>query len=202
MDLFINIEFLIYLYKKRKKMKKLFEIDENEKRRILEMHENATKRNYLMEQPVTPPPAQPENTTGAEVYGTQTIDKVKDAESLNKFYDWGGVGINGKTPNMAYRVGFTNIKTAEELQANSDARAAIEKVYQNLKMVVQKYTLSELCGNPTAKEGIDRQSLAIATNRAKDLGWCGTKTSSKPSKSEIRQKVDDPAKFQADRSKA
>lgn len=31
-------------------MKKLFEIEENEKKRILEMHENATKRNYLMEQ--------------------------------------------------------------------------------------------------------------------------------------------------------
>lgn len=31
-------------------MKQLFKIDESEKRRILEMHENATKRNYLMEQ--------------------------------------------------------------------------------------------------------------------------------------------------------
>ena len=31
-------------------MKRLFEIDENEKRRILEMHENATKNLYLMEQ--------------------------------------------------------------------------------------------------------------------------------------------------------
>lgn len=30
-------------------MKQLFKIDESEKRRILEMHENATKRNYLME---------------------------------------------------------------------------------------------------------------------------------------------------------
>ena len=31
-------------------MKQLFKIEESEKRRILEMHENATKRNYLMEQ--------------------------------------------------------------------------------------------------------------------------------------------------------
>ena len=31
-------------------MKKLFEIDENEKKRILEMHENATKNLYLSEQ--------------------------------------------------------------------------------------------------------------------------------------------------------
>lgn len=33
-------------------MKKLFEIDESEKRRIIEMHLNATKRNYLTEQVV------------------------------------------------------------------------------------------------------------------------------------------------------
>ena len=30
-------------------MKQLFKIDESEKRRILEMHENATRKNYLME---------------------------------------------------------------------------------------------------------------------------------------------------------
>lgn len=35
-------------------MKQLFKIDESEKRRILEMHENATKRNYLMEQGTKP----------------------------------------------------------------------------------------------------------------------------------------------------
>ena len=48
-------------------MKKLFEIDENEKKRILEMHENATKKNYLSEQPTpstTPPPSQPGTATG------------------------------------------------------------------------------------------------------------------------------------------
>ena len=31
-------------------MRQLFKIDESEKKRILEMHENATKKNYLMEQ--------------------------------------------------------------------------------------------------------------------------------------------------------
>jgi len=39
-----------YLYKKIKSMRQLFKIDESEKKRILEMHENATKKNYLMEQ--------------------------------------------------------------------------------------------------------------------------------------------------------
>jgi hypothetical protein len=190
-------------------MRKLFEIDENEKRRILEMHENATKNLYLNEQPTpstTPPPSQPENATGGEIEGTKTIDKVKDAASLNKFYDWGGEGItNGvinKTPNMALRVGFNNIKTAEELQANPDARAAIDKVYEDFKTIAKTYTLAELCGNPTVKAGIDRNSLAKATNRAGDLGWCGTKTPTGPSKSDIKQKVNNPAQFQADRTKA
>lgn len=190
-------------------MKKLFEIDENEKKRILEMHENATKRNYLSEQETpatTPPPAQPGNTTGGEIEGAKTIDKIKDAASLNKFYDWGDAGItNGvinKTPNMAYRMGFTDIKTAEDLQSNAEARAAIDKVYKDFKTIAQTYTLSELCGNPTPKEGIDKNSLAKATNRAGDLGWCGTKTPKGPSKSDIKQKVNNPAQFQADRTKA
>ena len=38
-----------YLYKKIKSMRQLFKIDESEKKRILEMHENATKKNYLSE---------------------------------------------------------------------------------------------------------------------------------------------------------
>ena len=33
-------------------MRQLFKIDESEKKRILEMHENATKKNYLMEQTI------------------------------------------------------------------------------------------------------------------------------------------------------
>ena len=191
-------------------MKQLFKIDESEKKRILEMHENATKRNYLSEQETpatTPPPAQPGNTTGGEIEGAKTIDKIKDAASLNQFYDWGGAGMNkdggyNKTINMAYRVGFTNIKNAEDLQANPEDRAAIDKVYEDFKTIAQTYTLSELCGNPAPKEGIDKNSLAKATNRAGDLGWCGTKTPKGPSKSDIKQKVNNPSQFQADRTKA
>lgn len=36
-------------------MKKLFEINSEEKQRILEMHKTATKKNYLSEQTTTPP---------------------------------------------------------------------------------------------------------------------------------------------------
>jgi len=40
----------MYLLNKNKIMKKLFEISSEEKQRILEMHESATKKNYLNEQ--------------------------------------------------------------------------------------------------------------------------------------------------------
>ena len=40
---------MIYLYVNHKNMRKLFNIDQDEKNRILEMHENATKRHYLNE---------------------------------------------------------------------------------------------------------------------------------------------------------
>jgi hypothetical protein len=42
-----------YLYKKIKSMRQLFNIDESEKQRILEMHENAIKKHYLIEQSST-----------------------------------------------------------------------------------------------------------------------------------------------------
>jgi hypothetical protein len=61
-------------------MRKLFEIDENEKRRILEMHENATKKMYLSEQPTTgaeqPTTGAGQPTTGQETTGVATIDGV------------------------------------------------------------------------------------------------------------------------------
>lgn len=84
-------------------MKKLFEIDENEKRRILEMHENATKRNYLMEQPNTDPLVSKQGgteitTTVDDKFGkpqtsTTNVDLpgIQDIDTLNKFaYGWGG----------------------------------------------------------------------------------------------------------------
>ena len=64
-------------------MKRLFEIDENEKRRILEMHENATKKLYLSEQPATLAPEQ-----GAPVQGTPGSVTTGPTE------------INGVTYNM------------------------------------------------------------------------------------------------------
>lgn len=174
-------------------MKKLFEIDGNEKRRILEMHENATKRNYLSEQETpatTPPPAQPQNTTGAEVTGTETIDKVKDAASLNKFYDYAGFGITGdkinKSFKMANDLGF-NVTNDDELQSNTEARNAIDKIYEDFKTIASTYTLAELCAEVVPNKGnfgvegkINSTSVLMkAKNKATDLGWCGAKQPSK-----------------------
>ena len=48
-------------------MKKLLDISSEERNRILEMHQNATKKNYLMEQPTTQPG---QNTQGVDINGT------------------------------------------------------------------------------------------------------------------------------------
>ena len=67
-------------------MKKLFDINEDEKNRILEMHIDATKRNYLSEQ--TPQPKvgvvnQPSGNIGfTEVAGSASIVPVKSASVL------------------------------------------------------------------------------------------------------------------------
>ena len=84
-------------------MRQLFKIDESEKKRILEMHENALKRNYLMEQPNTDPLVSKQGgtqitTTVDDKFGkpqTSTtnvaVPGIADADTLNKFaYGWGG----------------------------------------------------------------------------------------------------------------
>jgi hypothetical protein len=61
-------------------MKKLFEIDNSEKQRILEMHQTATKKNYLNEQTSNP------NVTQEPTYRNTTInspDKVNDFTMKN-----------------------------------------------------------------------------------------------------------------------
>ena len=70
-------------------MKKLFEISSEEKNRILEMHETATKRNYLSEQTSPPSPTTP--TTSVDVKtGTSSAGSMKNLKDVlklnNKFY--------------------------------------------------------------------------------------------------------------------
>lgn len=63
-------------------MKKLFEISSEEKQRILEMHETATKKNYLNEQG----PSVPTGLIDNKKYNLSSI--VKDKTSLDKFVGW------------------------------------------------------------------------------------------------------------------
>ena len=71
-------------------MKKLLDISSEERNRILEMHQSATKRNYLSEQ--NPQPGQPTNTQteGIDINGVKykLTNVVKDAASLAKFLDY------------------------------------------------------------------------------------------------------------------
>jgi len=78
-------------------MRKLFEIDENEKRRILEMHEKATKNLYLSEQ-------QDGSSIVSAEQGVKIGDKliklpgINDVQTLNKFVgSWGGPNVCDKT---------------------------------------------------------------------------------------------------------
>ncbi|CAB4130190.1 hypothetical protein UFOVP117_300 [uncultured Caudovirales phage] len=68
-------------------MKKLLDISSEERNRILEMHQSATKRNYLSEQTPVPNNTQ---TQGIDINGTQykMTNAVKDAASLSKFLDY------------------------------------------------------------------------------------------------------------------
>lgn len=69
-------------------MKKLFEISSEERQRILEMHETATKNNYLSEQPE--PRTLPLGGTSPEgmFNGNKLTPVIKNQESLNKFIQW------------------------------------------------------------------------------------------------------------------
>ena len=72
-------------------MKQLFKIDEFEKRRIIEMHENATKRNYLSEQGQTPAPASTTQTASQREPFTSAsgvkykLPIITSDEDINKF---------------------------------------------------------------------------------------------------------------------
>jgi hypothetical protein len=81
-------------------MKKLFEISSEEKQRILEMHESATKKNYLSEQPVQQnqrqPPPSITSTAGVNINGKTYYlpEIIKDETSLNKFVMWPNAPIS------------------------------------------------------------------------------------------------------------
>jgi hypothetical protein len=76
-------------------MKNLFnDISNDERQRILEMHENATKRNYLNEQPV---PSSGNNSN------EDTITKIKTSkDDLNRFLVLDQNYISSLFPNLVF----------------------------------------------------------------------------------------------------
>jgi hypothetical protein len=149
-----------YLYKKIKIMRQLFKIDESEKKRILEMHENATKRNYLTEQSNTDPlvskqgGTQLTSTFDDEFGKPQTsttnvaLPGIQDFDTLNKFaYNWGGKSLcdkmkyleqkklkdvyNYTTERMCKRVSGDSPRTAADVLKNTIDKALLN-IAQNI----------------------------------------------------------------------
>ena len=84
-------------------MKKLFEIDNSEKQRILEMHQNATKKNYLSEQTTTPPRTVPTEEVMARQIETPSgtfsvkLPIITTSDQLIKFISQDDLRANLKT---------------------------------------------------------------------------------------------------------
>jgi hypothetical protein len=172
-----------YLYKKIKSMRQLFKIDESEKKRILEMHENATKKNYLSEQETTTPPQQP---SGPEINGkTYKIENIKNAESLNQFINWGVPRTSPESTSdtrkydvtMANQLGYsyegTELPEKPGADVDSEPVKKIKQVYADMDKIAQNYNLNDLCrGKNMNLTLLNDKSLTIAKNRAIALGWC------------------------------
>ena len=127
-------------------MKKLFEINSEEKQRILEMHQNATKKNYLGEQATTqapqqnPPQAKP--NPSYEVNGIKYyLPFITDQDTLNRFAEVDmsvealkSVGVNvTKAPTISMDA------TTKEIKANWEVYLVrlIEKYLQSIPRVIR-----------------------------------------------------------------
>ena len=135
-------------------MRQLFKIDESEKKRILEMHENATKKNYLGEQTT-----QPTSTTAPqqrEPFASENGVKYKlpaitsddilskfisvasEGASASKLQRWGLKGIteDGKKDES----GKSNF-TANVYSLIGDYMNAIGQSYGKNELVCQKIAI-------------------------------------------------------------
>ncbi len=137
-------------------MKKLFEIDNSEKQRILEMHQNAVKKNYLSEQAATqtsqqtPPKAKP--NPSYEVNGVKYyLPFITDQDTFSKFTEFdmtvdalksAGISVT-KNPMIDL-----NAQT-KEIKPNWEAYLVrlIEKYLQSIPMTIRD--TNTICkGNP------------------------------------------------------
>ncbi len=166
-------------------MRQLFKIDESEKKRILEMHENATKNLYLSEQG-TPPQAASPAATGTQIEGkTYKVEKIKNKDSLNSFINWGTPRTDGEVTSdtrkfnvsMANQLGYAyqgnELPEKPGADVDSEPVKKIKQVYGDLDLIAQNYKLSDLCKGKDLKLNLQNtNSLNIAKNRAVSLGWC------------------------------
>jgi hypothetical protein len=136
-------------------MRQLFKIDESEKKRILEMHENATKRNYLIEQPNTDPlvskqgGTQLTSTLDDEFGKPQTsttnvaLPGIQDFDTLNKFaYNWGGGSLCDKMKYLEQKklknvYDYTTERMCKRVSGDSPRTAA-----DALKNIIDKALLN------------------------------------------------------------
>lgn len=166
-------------------MKINLNIDESEKRRILEMHESATKKIFMKEQG-TPPAAVAPAATGSQIEGkTYTIEKIINKESLNKFINWGTNPLDGEVASdirkydaqMANQLGFAyeggQLPEKPEGNVDSEPVKKIKQVYADLDLIAQNYKLIDLCKGKNLNLSLQNtNSINIAKNRAMRLGWC------------------------------
>jgi hypothetical protein len=146
-------------------MRQLFKIDESEKKRILEMHEKATSKNYLNEQPSQQP-------TLKQPQATVTIDDkqyklpgIVDKKSLENF-----TGDNTFTPEELTQLN-TILGTTLQMESpggmgSGMGKKALSGVRNSLNYLAQrvsskenlcraKYTLDQFSEIPEMKEVSD-----------------------------------------------
>jgi hypothetical protein len=99
-------------------MNKLFEIDKNEKKRILEMHETATKNLYLSEQPTD---TQQQN--GVQIDGAAyRMNGITDKQTLDLFVNWGS-GPDGSVTDKDMQDIEVYLKTGQGVLSDIESKA-------------------------------------------------------------------------------
>ena len=145
-------------------MGQLFKIDESEKKRILEMHEKATSKNYLNEQPSQQPtPKQPQATVTIDGKPYK-LPGIVDKKSLENF-----TGDNAFTPQELTQLNNI-LGTALSFESTDGGKGmggkALSGVRNSLNYLAQrvsskenlcraKYTLDQFSEIPEMKEVSD-----------------------------------------------
>lgn len=165
-------------------MKKFLTIDESEKSRILEMHQNAIKNHYLSEQGTQSPQTTAASTEGTKLNGkTYKIANIKDEASLNQFLNWGVLSRETAKGAREINLGMINTATGKALTkmpertanpSGNDPYALVNNITNDLDLIAQNYTTDEVCkkSDKGLKLNNKDKSLEIAQQRVRMLGWC------------------------------